>query len=58
MAADGEGVAPRVRQEVGGGLEDGLEEVTGLVLTAGEEGLHQVGQLRLGPIDDQLEGVG
>jgi hypothetical protein len=57
MAADGEGSAPFVGEKVGGGLEDGLEEPAGLLLIPGKEGLHQTGQLRLGPIGDHLAGV-
>ena len=58
MEADRQRVVLRIGQQVGGGLEDGLQELSRLVLVAREEGFNPARHVRLGPVGDHLDGVG
>ena len=57
MEAHCEGVAARIRQQVGGRLKDRLKEVASLVLMSFEQRAEPARHLGLGSISDHLEEV-
>ena len=57
MEADRESVVALVGEDVGGGLEDRLQELAGLVVVPREEGLDEASKRALRAVGGELDGI-